>query len=48
MVVEPTPVGEATPELLMMAIDELAELHETETLPVVPSEKVAEAENCSV
>jgi hypothetical protein len=45
MVVWPAPTGDASPELLMVAMLVLLELHAAETLPTVPSEKVAEAAN---
>lgn len=48
MVVWPAPTGDASPELLMVAMLVLLEFHAAETLPMVPSEKVAEAANCCV
>ena len=50
MVVVPTPVGDATPELVMVAMLVELELHAAMVVIscMVPSEKVAEARNCCV
>jgi len=48
MVVWPGPTGDASPELLMVATLVLLEFQAADTLPTVPSEKVAEAANCCV
>jgi hypothetical protein len=48
IVVVPMDTGDASPVLLMVATLVVLEFHAADTLPTVPSEKVAEAANCCV